>query len=169
MLKLLLQLDALAPIGLTFKIFQLKLSWEEKQEKLYCRDMESCILAADYSQIELRIIADFSGDKEMIKAFREEKDIHSITASKVFNVDLNDVTKDMRRRAKEVNFGIIYGISPFGLSQNLNISRAEAKEIIDSYFNQFKNVKKYMDNSIELAREKNMFLLFLDEEDTLET
>ena len=116
--------------------------------------MESCILAADYSQIELRIIADFSGDKEMIKAFREEKDIHSITASKVFNVDLNDVTKDMRRRAKEVNFGIIYGISPFGLSQNLNISRAEAKEIIDSYFNQFKNVKKYMDNSIELAREK---------------
>ena len=70
------------------------------------------------------------------------------------NVDLNDVTKDMRRRAKEVNFGIIYGISPFGLSQNLNISRAEAKEIIDSYFNQFKNVKKYMDNSIELAREK---------------
>ena len=118
------------------------------------RDMQSCILAADYSQIELRIIADFSGDKEMIKAFREEKDIHSITASKVFNVDLNDVTKDMRRRAKEVNFGIIYGISPFGLSQNLNISRAEAKEIIDSYFNQFKNVKKYMDNSIELAREK---------------
>ncbi len=118
------------------------------------RDMESGILAADYSQIELRIIADFSGDKEMIKAFREEKDIHSITASKVFNVDLNDVTKDMRRRAKEVNFGIIYGISPFGLSQNLNISRAEAKEIIDSYFNQFKNVKKYMDNSIELAREK---------------
>ena len=116
--------------------------------------MESCILAADYSQIELRIIADFSGDKEMIKAFREEKDIHSITASKVFNVNLNDVTKDMRRRAKEVNFGIIYGISPFGLSQNLNISRAEAKEIIDSYFNQFKNVKKYMDNSIELAREK---------------
>ena len=118
------------------------------------RDSESYILAADYSQIELRIIADFSGDAEMIKAFKEEKDIHSTTASKVFNVDINDVTKDMRRRAKEVNFGIIYGISPFGLSQNLNIPRAEAKEIIDSYFNQFKSVKKYMETSIELAREK---------------
>ena len=118
------------------------------------RGPESCILAADYSQIELRIIADFSGDDEMIKAFKQEKDIHSITASKVFNVDLKDVTQDMRRRAKEVNFGIIYGISPFGLSQNLNISRLEAKEIIDSYFNEFKNVKKYMDTSIELAREK---------------
>ena len=118
------------------------------------RDSESYILAADYSQIELRVIADFSGDNEMIKAFKEEKDIHSLTASKVFNVDLKDVNKDMRRRAKEVNFGIIYGISPFGLSQNLNIPRTEAKEIIDSYFNQFKNVKKHMETSIELARKK---------------
>ena len=118
------------------------------------RNTGNYILAADYSQIELRIIADFSGDEEMIKTFVEGKDIHSITASKVFGVGLEEVTKDMRRRAKEVNFGIIYGISPFGLSQNLNIPRGEAKEIIDSYFDKFKSVKKYMKESIVLAKEK---------------
>ena len=112
------------------------------------------ILAADYSQIELRIIAAFSGDPEMISAFKNEKDIHSTTASKVFNVQIEDVTSDMRRRAKEVNFGIIYGISPFGLSQNLDISRSEAKEIIDSYFSEFSLVKRYMDDSIKKAKEK---------------
>ena len=90
----------------------------------------------------------------MINAFKNEKDIHSITASKVFNVSLEDVTGDMRRRAKEVNFGIIYGISPFGLSQNLDIPRSEAKEIIDSYFSEFSLVKEYMDNSIKKAKEK---------------
>ena len=114
------------------------------------------ILAADYSQIELRIIASFSEDKEMINAFNNNKDIHSITASKVFGVSLDDVTQDMRRRAKEVNFGIIYGISPFGLSQNLDIPRGEAKEIIDAYFDEFKNVKLYMDRSIEEARSKKL-------------
>ena len=89
----------------------------------------------------------------MIQAFKDNKDIHSLTAAKVFKVNLEEVTPDMRRRAKEVNFGIIYGISPFGLSQNLNISRSEAKEIIDSYFDEFKSVKKYMDLSIERAKE----------------
>ena len=112
------------------------------------------ILAADYSQIELRIIASFSEDKEMINAFNNNKDIHSITASKVFGISLDDVTQDMRRRAKEVNFGIIYGISPFGLSQNLDIPRGEAKEIIDAYFDEFKNVKLYMDRSIAEAKSK---------------
>jgi len=112
------------------------------------------ILAADYSQIELRIIASFSEDNEMINAFNNNKDIHSITASKVFGISLDDVTQDMRRRAKEVNFGIIYGISPFGLSQNLDIPRGEAKEIIDAYFDEFKNVKLYMDRSIEEAKSK---------------
>ena len=96
----------------------------------------------------------------MINAFKNEKDIHSITASKVFNVSLEDVTGDMRRRAKEVNFGIIYGISPFGLSQNLDIPRSEAKEIIDSYFSEFSLVKEYMDNSIKKAKEKNMLKPF---------
>jgi DNA polymerase-1 len=117
------------------------------------RSNNDYILAADYSQIELRIIAEFSKDSEMIQAFKDNKDIHSLTAAKVFKVNLEDVTPDMRRRAKEVNFGIIYGISPFGLSQNLDISRSEAKEIIDSYFDEFKSVKKYMDLSIERAKE----------------
>ena len=118
------------------------------------RNKGNFILAADYSQIELRIIASFSEDKEMINAFNNNKDIHAITASKVFGVSLEDVTQDMRRRAKEVNFGIIYGISPFGLSQNLDISRAEAKEIIDAYFDEFKSVKLYMERSIKEAKEK---------------
>ena len=126
----------------------------ETRSAFISRNDGDFILAADYSQIELRIIAAFSGDPEMISAFQNEKDIHSITASKVFNVPLNDVTSDMRRRAKEVNFGIIYGISPFGLSQNLDIPRSEAKEIIDSYFTEFKLVKEYMDNSIKKAKDK---------------
>ena len=90
----------------------------------------------------------------MINAFNDNQDIHSTTASKVFGVKLDDVTGDMRRRAKEVNFGIIYGISAFGLSQNLNISRSEAKEIIDSYFEKFTKVKEYMSKSIQDAKEK---------------
>ena len=99
-------------------------------------------------------MADFSQDKEMIKAFKEGQDIHQLTASKVFNVSLSSVDGTMRRKAKEVNFGIIYGISPFGLSQNLQISRAEAKEIIDAYFNKFSDVKNYIDNAIIKARKK---------------
>ena len=126
----------------------------ETRSAFISRNDGDFILAADYSQIELRIIAAFSGDPEMIDAFIKEKDIHSITASKVFNVPLNEVSGDMRRRAKEVNFGIIYGISPFGLSQNLDIPRSEAKEIIDSYFTEFKLVKEYMDNSIKKAKDK---------------
>ena len=126
----------------------------ETRSAFISRNDGDFILAADYSQIELRIIAAFSGDPEMISAFQNEKDIHSITASKVFNVPLNDVSSDMRRRAKEVNFGIIYGISPFGLSQNLDIPRSEAKEIIDSYFTEFKLVKEYMDSSIKKAKDK---------------
>ena len=118
------------------------------------RNNNNIILAADYSQVELRIMADFSQDKEMIKAFKEGQDIHQLTASKVFNVSLSSVDGTMRRKAKEVNFGIIYGISPFGLSQNLQISRAEAKEIIDAYFNKFSDVKNYIDNAIIKARKK---------------
>ena len=117
------------------------------------RNNNNVILAADYSQVELRIMADFSQDKEMIKAFKEGQDIHKLTASKVFNVSLSSVDDAMRRKAKEVNFGIIYGISPFGLSQNLQISRTEAKEIIDAYFNKFYDVKNYINNAIIKARE----------------
>ena len=111
------------------------------------------ILSADYSQIELRIMADFAKDESMIEAFNQGRDIHATTASKVFNVNLDEVTSDMRRKAKTVNFGIIYGVSAFGLAQQIGISRSEAKEIIDSYFREFPNVKKYMDDVVLQARE----------------
>lgn len=118
------------------------------------RSSEYQIMSADYSQIELRIIAALSRDKSMIKAFQEGADIHSATAAKVFNVSFENVTRDQRSAAKAVNFGIIYGQSAFGLSQALNISRTEAKLIIDSYFNQFRGLKSYMDSIIHSAREK---------------
>ncbi len=111
------------------------------------------LLAADYSQIELRIIAALSSDKNMQQAFVNKEDIHAATAAKVFGVALADVDREMRSKAKAVNFGIIYGVSSFGLAQNLNISRGEAKEIIDAYFAQYPNVKQYMDNNIDFAKE----------------
>lgn len=116
------------------------------------KDNHHLIMAADYSQIELRIMAAFSKDESMMNAFKEGRDIHATTAAKVFGVDVDNVEPNMRRKAKEVNFGIIYGISAYGLSQNLNIPRGEAQEIIDSYFKEFPNVKKYMDATIEKAK-----------------
>ena len=111
-------------------------------------------LSADYSQIELRIMAALSKDEEMLKAFREGKDIHSITAAKIYKVAEDEVDADMRRKAKTANFGIIYGISAFGLSQRLNIPRKEAKELIDGYFENFPKIKEFMDAQIEEARNK---------------
>ena len=115
-------------------------------------DTQHTFLSADYSQIELRIMAALSQDKEMIEAFRKNQDIHSITASKIYKIPLSEVTSDMRRKAKTANFGIIYGISSFGLSTRLNISRSEAKLLIDGYFENFQDIKIYMDQSIEKAR-----------------
>ncbi|NIJ54087.1 DNA polymerase I [Dyadobacter arcticus] len=111
------------------------------------------ILSADYSQIELRIMAAFSGDASMSEAFNQGRDIHATTASKVFKVPLEEVTSDMRRKSKMVNFGIIYGISAFGLAQRLGIPRSEAAEIIRAYFEEFSAVKGYMDQVINKARE----------------
>lgn len=118
------------------------------------RDENYTLLSADYSQIELRIIAELSGDVGMIEAFQSGLDIHSATASKVYNIPLEEVTSDMRRNAKMVNFGIIYGISAFGLSERLNIPRKEAAGIIENYFEKYPRIKAYMDESIEIAREK---------------
>jgi DNA polymerase-1 len=117
-------------------------------------DKDHLILSADYSQIELRILASLSGDEELIKAFKHNEDIHRITASQVFMVTPKDVTQDMRRKAKEVNFGILYGIGPFGLKTRLGITQAAAKEIIEKYFSTYKRVKNFMDNSIASAKEK---------------
>ncbi len=117
------------------------------------RDADHVLISADYSQIELRIVAAISGDVNMCEAFKTGKDIHSATAAKVFNVDETAVTKEMRYKAKSVNFGIIYGQGAFGLAENLSISRAEAKEIIDNYKKQFPNIQKYMDDTIHFAQE----------------
>jgi len=119
------------------------------------------LVSADYSQIELRIIASFSGDEHMIRAFKEGRDIHTTTASRIFHVPEKDVDDDMRRKAKSANFGIIYGISPFGLSQNLNIARKEAADIIDAYFVEFPAVKRYMDKSINDAKEEEFVTTIL--------
>ncbi|WP_347839618.1 DNA polymerase I [uncultured Draconibacterium sp.] len=116
-------------------------------------DDEHTFFSADYSQIELRIMAALSGDEEMQRAFNEGKDIHAITASKIYQVEEEKVDADMRRKAKTANFGIIYGISAFGLSQRLNIPRTEAKQLIDGYFENFPKIKAFMDKQITLARE----------------
>lgn len=117
------------------------------------RDENHLILSADYSQIELRIMAAFSKDESMLDAFNNGLDVHKATAAKVFHVPLEEVTSDMRRKAKTVNFGIIYGVSAFGLAAQLGISRTEAKEIIDQYFVEFPKVKTFMDQSITDARD----------------
>jgi DNA polymerase-1 len=117
------------------------------------RDANHVLLSADYSQIELRIVAALSGDVNMIQAFRENKDIHTATAAKVYGVKEKDVTKEMRYKAKSVNFGIIYGQGAFGLSENLGISRAEARQIIDNYKKEFSGISRYIDESIAFARE----------------
>ncbi len=114
----------------------------------------SLFFSADYSQIELRIMAHLSGDPAMIEAFVSGLDIHAATASKIYKVGIDEVTKEMRRKAKTANFGIIYGISTFGLAERLNIPRSEAKQLIDGYFETFPRVKQYMEQSIEVAREK---------------
>jgi DNA polymerase-1 len=111
------------------------------------------LLAADYSQIELRIIAHLSKDKALIEAFNEGRDIHTATAARVYGVEYHEVTTDMRRNAKTVNFGIIYGISAFGLSERLGIPRREAADIINSYFEKYPEVKKYMNDTIIFAKE----------------
>lgn len=118
------------------------------------RNEDYHFMSADYSQIELRIAASFAKDETMIEAFRSKRDIHTTTAAKVFHVPLEEVTADMRRKAKEVNFGILYGSTAFGLAQNLRIARGEAVEIIKAYFHEFSAIKRYMDNAINTAREK---------------
>ena len=116
---------------------------------------EGCeFFSADYSQIELRLMAHLSQDKNMVEDFNSGHDIHQATAAKIFKIDIKEVTSDMRRKAKTANFGIIYGISAFGLAERMGVSRSEAKQLIDDYFTTYAGVKEYMDKSIEKAREK---------------
>lgn len=123
--------------------------------KAFIPDNDDCLFfSADYSQIELRIMAHLSGDPHMIEAFRSGADIHAATAAKIYGVPIEEVTSDMRRKAKTANFGIIYGISVFGLAERLGISRSESKELIDGYFKTYPRIREYMDESIEVARKQ---------------
>ncbi|MDR3260808.1 MAG: DNA polymerase I [Tannerella sp.] len=122
--------------------------------KAFIPEQADCVFfSADYSQIELRIMAHLSNDENMIEAFRNGTDIHTATAAKIYHLPLEKVTSDMRRKAKTANFGIIYGISAFGLAERLNIPRSEAKELIEGYFHSYRRVKEYMDESIRTAKE----------------
>ena len=125
---------------------------KEIRKAFVARDDRHLLLSADYSQIELRVLAAVSKDEGMIDAFKKGIDIHRATAARVFGVEVEEVTDDMRRKAKMVNFGISYGISAFGLSQRLNIPRGEAAEIIDNYFAQFSGIRSYMDNTIAFCK-----------------
>lgn len=127
---------------------------KEVRKGFVCENQDFVLMSADYSQVELRLMAAFSKDENMIQAFKSGEDIHRATASKVFGVPLEEVTSDMRSKAKMVNFGIIYGISAHGLAQRLRISRTEAKTIIDSYFAQYPTVKAFMDSCITRTREQ---------------
>lgn len=122
--------------------------------KAFTADNEDCVFfSADYSQIELRIMAHLSGDEHMIEAFRSGADIHAATAAKIYGIPVEEVSSDMRRKAKTANFGIIYGISVFGLAERLSIPRAESKELIDGYFRTYPGIRAYMDKSIQVAKE----------------
>lgn len=125
----------------------------ELRKLFIARDNNRILIDADYSQIELRLLSHFSGCKELIEAYNNNEDIHSLTASQVFGVPLSQVDSHMRRAAKAVNFGIIYGISDFGLANNLNISTKKAREYIAAYFERYSDIKKYMDSNVAFARE----------------
>jgi DNA polymerase-1 len=117
------------------------------------RSEEYTLLAADYSQIELRVIAAVSEEETMIEAFKNGEDIHASTAGRVFNVPITDVTREQRGNAKTVNFGIIYGVSAFGLSNQTDLSRSEAKELIETYYETYPKLRKYMSSQVDFARD----------------
>jgi DNA polymerase-1 len=122
--------------------------------KAFIAEPGASLLSADYSQIELRILAHMSGDGGLIRTFAEDQDVHTRTASEIFGLAADEITPEMRRKAKAVNFGIIYGISAFGLAQDLGVSNAEAKRYIDSYFEQYPKVREFLDRTIADAKEK---------------
>jgi DNA polymerase-1 len=127
---------------------------EKVRKAFVSRNNEFLIMAADYSQIELRIIASLSNDPVMTKSFKNNQDIHASTAANVYDVPIEDVTRIQRNNAKTVNFGIIYGVSAFGLSQQTDLSRENAKKLIEKYYETYPNLKNYMKNQISIAREK---------------
>jgi DNA polymerase-1 len=129
-------------------------AWGRRMRETFIAEKYHLLLSADYSQVELRLLAHLSNDEGLINAFRTDLDIHSRTASEIFGMPIERVTPDIRRVAKTVNFGVIYGISPFGLSETLSISRDDAKKYIEQYFQRHPGVKAYIDRSIDEARDK---------------
>ena len=129
---------------------------EEGREirKAFIADKKNILISADYNQIEMRILADIADVKELKKAFKNNEDIHSLTASQVFNVPINKVSEDLRRKAKAINFGIIYGITQYGLAKQISVSNQEALEFINSYFKKFPEIKDYMNSTINICRKK---------------
>ncbi len=126
---------------------------QKVRKAFIARDEHHVLVSADYSQIELRIIAALSGEPNMIESFKKNEDIHRSTAAKVFNVTLDEVNREQRSNAKTVNFGIIYGVSAFGLSQQTSLTRSESKELIDTYYATYPKLRDYIDNQIAFARE----------------
>ena len=120
--------------------------------KAFIAEKGFTLISADYNQIEMRILADLADVKELKKAFKNNEDIHSLTASQVFDVDIKKVDQDMRRKAKAINFGIIYGISQYGLAKQINVSNHEADEFLNAYFSRFPEIKIYMDDTIKFCR-----------------
>ena len=120
--------------------------------KAFIAEKDNVLISADYNQIEMRILADLADVKELKKAFKNNEDIHTLTASQIFNVDIKKIEKDQRRKAKAINFGIIYGISQYGLAKQINVSNYEAEEFLNSYFLKFPEIKTYMDNTIKFCR-----------------
>ena len=120
--------------------------------KAFVADKDNILISADYNQIEMRILADLADVKELKKAFQNNEDIHSLTARQIFNIDINKVNQDQRRKAKAINFGIIYGISQYGLAKQINVSNFEAEEFLNSYFLKFPEIKVYMDRTIKFCR-----------------
>ncbi len=120
--------------------------------KAFIAEKDNLLISADYNQIEMRILADLADVKELKKAFKNNEDIHSLTASQIFGIDIKKVDKDQRRKAKAINFGIIYGISQYGLAKQINVSNHEAEEFLNSYFAKFPEIKIYMDNTIKFCR-----------------
>jgi len=127
---------------------------QQIRKAFVARDENHVIISADYSQIELRLIAQMSQDPAMVEAFKHGEDIHASTAAKVFNVALDEVTREQRSQAKTVNFGIIYGVSAFGLADQANISRKEAKALIDAYYETYPTLKAYIEKQVEIARDQ---------------
>ena len=140
----------------------IRLEMGRQIRKVFIAEENHKFIDADYSQIELRVLAHISEDENLLESFKSNQDIHKRTASEIFNVPIEEVTDEMRESAKAVNFGIIYGISDFGLSENLRISRYDAKKYIDNYLKKYSNVEKYMKNAVKMAKEKGYVLTLLN-------